>query len=185
MGDKCLLQELIRGRVEYSTSLVVWRGKIKYAVRTRYVYDSDEYVWPRVGELTERRRTDAPPPTEPELVAVLPILDGFCGACNLNYKLRSEGDVALLEINTRLGADIACDAPAHFLRRFFEVIAELPPDPPLCVSRPSPERTSRPKRPVTVAVAVAGDGKARKVLTVAEHVQAKTAVAVSSKKKKL
>ena len=50
-----VLQEFMPGRHEYSTSLLVHSGKIIEAVRTKYEYDAEEYVWPRVNEISWKR----------------------------------------------------------------------------------------------------------------------------------
>ncbi|KAL3921891.1 MAG: hypothetical protein SGPRY_004747 [Prymnesium sp.] len=54
-GSKWVLQEFQKGCFEYSTSVLVQNGGIIDAVCTRYQYDSEEYVWPRVNEIWQNR----------------------------------------------------------------------------------------------------------------------------------
>lgn len=54
-GSKWVLQEFQRGCFEYSTSVLVQNGVIVDSICTRYQYDSDEYVWPRVNEIWQNR----------------------------------------------------------------------------------------------------------------------------------
>ena len=50
-GSKWLLQELIPGRHEVSTSLLVQDGKILDTICTVYEYSKEVYVWPDVSEV--------------------------------------------------------------------------------------------------------------------------------------
>ena len=148
LGTVWTLQELVRGRVEHSVSLIVEDGSIKRLLHTTYEYARPAYVWPRVRELSERRRTDTLVP--PEHVAVLEgLLVGYTGLCNVNYKVRGEqprteheqrgdadgteegrrptglvagepGQIALFEVNTRVGGDLANDAEREQVRALFE-----------------------------------------------------------------
>ena len=130
IGSSYVLQELIPGSVEFCTSIVAERGRIIFAVRTRYEYDSTEYVWPRVREIKTSRRSDVVDVHSPELELLQRLLEGYTGVGNFNYKVRSTGELALFEMNTRLGADMACDVPAHLLRSYVRLIVSLPSEPP-------------------------------------------------------
>ena len=40
--------------------------------------------------------------------------------CNFNYKVRQDsGHMGIFEVNTRVGADLACDVPRHRARALF------------------------------------------------------------------
>ena len=110
-GDRWLLQELIRGPVEYSASLLVAAGTVVKVVCVRYVYDLDAYVWPHnVNERKEQRSVVEVAPEHLQVMAFL--VKDYTGVCNFNYKLRdADGSLALLECNTRVGGDLAADAP--------------------------------------------------------------------------
>eukprot|EP00747_Dinoflagellata_sp_TGD_P081093 gnl/TRDRNA2_/TRDRNA2_161162_c0_seq3.p3 gnl/TRDRNA2_/TRDRNA2_161162_c0~~gnl/TRDRNA2_/TRDRNA2_161162_c0_seq3.p3 ORF type:complete len:167 (+),score=39.07 gnl/TRDRNA2_/TRDRNA2_161162_c0_seq3:724-1224(+) len=41
-------------------------------------------------------------------------LDDYSGFCNFNYKVHRDGKLCLFEINARVGADLACDAPSNW-----------------------------------------------------------------------
>jgi len=72
IGSRWVLQELVRGRVEVSTSLLVVRGAVLRAAVVAYTYDADEYVWPKVRELKQLRRTSDV--LEPDVLAALSAL---------------------------------------------------------------------------------------------------------------
>jgi hypothetical protein len=117
-----LLQEIIPGGTEYSVSLLVRDSQILDAVETRYEYDRDVYVWPHVEELGR----DSSGRVKPEHIAVMShFLGGYSGICNFNYKLRPNGEMAIFEVNTRIGADLACDVPRDRARDFFEKLEQL------------------------------------------------------------
>ena len=59
-GSRWVLQELMRGVHEYSTSLLVVKGEIIDSCCTRYEYDEEEYVWPRVNEIGWKRCVGPP-----------------------------------------------------------------------------------------------------------------------------
>lgn len=85
-------------------------------VRTTYVYDCDEYVWPRVTELRKERSSEAIPVDDAEATLLARLLVAYTGVCNLNYKRRPGGHPAVFEVNARVGADLACDVPAPMLK---------------------------------------------------------------------
>lgn len=85
-GSRYVLQELVRGRVEHSLSLLVEEGRVLRALHTRYEYSAAEYVWPRVHEVA-RSSTDAPPPAH--LAVLQPLIGSYSGFCNVNYKTRA------------------------------------------------------------------------------------------------
>ena len=119
VASEWLLQELILGRVEYATSILCKGGVVLDAITTRYEYDADEYVWPHVKELRDRRSSSRDV-ARTHLDAMVAFLDGYNGICNFNYKIRADGTLCIFEVNTRVGADLACDVPAPWLRAFFE-----------------------------------------------------------------
>ena len=135
-GARYVLQELVRGRVEHSLSLLVEDGRIVRALHTWYEYDDDAYVWPRVRELT-RESTAVPPPAHVEVLR--PLVVGYSGFCNVNYKERApvprragadggaddpDTVLAIFEMNTRVGGDLVNDVPKAAARAFLEGLQE-------------------------------------------------------------
>jgi len=111
-----VLQELIPGRHEFSTTLLVDSGRILDVAGTRYEYDAEVYVWPRV-ELVKTEYVGVP---EEHLKIMEPMLEGFSGICNFNYKLREDGSIAILEVNPRVGGDLVFDVPRSKARAMLE-----------------------------------------------------------------
>lgn len=114
-----LLQELVPGRLEYSTSMLVVEGEVVDVVCMRYEYDSEEYVWPQVREVN--RHLEASVPGE-HLAAMKLLLHGYSGFCNFNYKVRPDGRPCFFEANARVGADLSADAPRWRARQLFEAL---------------------------------------------------------------
>jgi len=123
-GSTWLLQELMSGQLEYSVSLLVKGGQILDAISTEYKYSKEEYVWPHVDEI--HRKTRGHIPAE-HLLIMQQFLSEYSGICNFNYKVRPSGGLCIFEINTRVGADLACDVPRRRARRLFEKLDELTP----------------------------------------------------------
>mmetsp|Transcript_55303 Transcript_55303/g.171332 ORF Transcript_55303/g.171332 Transcript_55303/m.171332 type:complete len:250 (+) Transcript_55303:168-917(+) len=121
LGAAWVLQELVTGRFEYSTALLVRDGEILDAACTRYEYSAEEYVWPKVTEL----RKDSPAVPPEHLAVMRALLEGYSGFINFNYKLRPGGRLCLFEANARVGADLACDVPRAAARRMFERLDAL------------------------------------------------------------
>lgn len=115
-GSVWLLQELCPGRLEASVSLLVLQGEIVDSIYTEYEYDADEYVWPHVNEVARRMIEPCP---AAHLAVMRDFLIGYSGICNFNYKLRRDGRMCIFEVNTRVGADLACDAPRARARALF------------------------------------------------------------------
>ena len=118
-NGRTLLQELIPGRVEHACSVLVSDGKIIDAVDTEYTYDRDEYVWPFVKEEKDKRVSHDHIP-EAHLAVMAALLSGYSGIGNFNFKVRPSGEIAIFEINTRVGGDLADDVPRWRARTFFE-----------------------------------------------------------------
>ena len=234
LGSDWLLQELVSGEEEHSTSLLVVDGDLLRAEAVCYTYCAAEYIWPHVREKKERRRfrswsrfgdagdgtgrvggggdgtggvggggdgsgggdgggggggggsgcgcsggggsgcgdrcgecdgsgggagadpgsgggagaypgSDACSEMVDEMeaalgwptgmgAAVAALLAGYTGVCNLNHKERpnpstgrqdGSGLHALLEVNTRVGGDLAKDVPRPRAAAFFEAIGRL------------------------------------------------------------
>ena len=127
LGVGWVLQELVRGRVEIATSLLIHKGRVLQAATTSYTYDADEYVWPHVKEKRAERTTAAGPPAQ--LGHMLALLGNeFQGICNFNYKLRSDATLCVFEVNPRMGSDLGCDVPMRVLRGFLGQLDALPVD---------------------------------------------------------
>jgi len=117
-GSTWLLQELCPGRFEASVSLLVFDGQIVDSIYTEYEYDAESYVWPFKVTEVGRRLIE---PTPPEHLAVMrDFLQGYTGICNFNYTVRPHGRMCIFEVNTRVGADLACDAPRARARHLFQ-----------------------------------------------------------------
>ena len=140
-GARYSLQELVRGRVEHSLSLLVEDGRVVRAMHTCYEYEQDVYVWPRVREL-HRTSSDSPPRSH--LAVLRHLIAGYSGFCNVNYKTRdaarssgeasacateADGDdpdtvLAIFEMNTRVGGDLVNDVPKREARAFLTALQE-------------------------------------------------------------
>ncbi|CAJ1339659.1 unnamed protein product [Effrenium voratum] len=107
LSAQWLLQELVPGCFEFSTSLLVCKGEIMEEACMRYRYDAEVYVWPRVTELGKELLE-----AQPEHRFVMQkLVQGYSGFINFNYKLRPDGQMCIMEANARIGADLACDVP--------------------------------------------------------------------------
>jgi len=126
-GSKWVLQEFMPGRFEYSTSVLVLKGEILEAVCTKYEYDAEEYVWPRVTEITWKRQFPEVPEEHMRTMTAFLSAPGyeFSGICNFNYKIRADNSLCIFEINTRVGADFACDIPRPRARAILEKLDSL------------------------------------------------------------
>lgn len=123
-GSTWLLQELVSGSLESCVSLLVDRGEILDAICTEYEYDKEEYVWPHVGEVNRWSHCNIP---ADHLDTMHAFLVDYSGICNFNYKVRPSGSMCIFEVNTRVGADLACDVPRKRARALFEKLDSLTP----------------------------------------------------------
>lgn len=114
-----LIQELVPGNEEIATTLVVVDGVVKASMRTCYTYRDEVYVWPETAE-TKRASNELP---DAERVQLEPFVRFFTGVCNFNYKVRTDGRVAVFEINPRVGADF-CDAKVSLARRIVDAASK-------------------------------------------------------------
>lgn len=121
IGGDWLLQELVPGSFEYSTTLLVHRGEILDVLGTRYKYAGEVYVWPRVTML-ETIHVSVP---GAHVRVMSTILAGFSGICNFNYKLRRNGKLCIFEVNPRVGGDVVFDLPRPRVRAMFEKLDAL------------------------------------------------------------
>jgi len=121
-GEEWLLEEMCPGRLELSASLLVSNGEIVDSILSEYEYDADEYVWPHVGEVG---RTFVDPVPAEHLAVMRGFLEDYHGICNFNYKVRRDGRLCIFEVNTRVGADLACDVPRARARALFAKMDEI------------------------------------------------------------
>jgi hypothetical protein len=99
---------------------VTWHTEDVACVTWCMACAQEVYVWPHVRELKERRVShDVLPPAHRRVMAAL--LDGYSGMCNVNYKLRGD-ELCIFEVNTRVGGDLAMDAPPGLARTLFEAL---------------------------------------------------------------
>jgi len=124
VGSQYVLQELISGRMEYSTSLLCNNGEILDAVCTRYEYNREQYVWP--NDVEEVGHDYVSVPAE-HMDLMRRFLGGFSGVCNFNYKLRYDGAMCIFEVNPRVGGDLAFEVPRARARAFFEKLDSMFP----------------------------------------------------------
>ena len=116
-GTTWLLQELCEGSIELSVSLLVVSGDILDAVCTEYVYDSERYVWPHVGELEDRRRSYDNIPAE-HLAVMKDFLHEYSGICNFNYKVRPNGRMCIFEVRPRVRSNaLPCGTAVPYVSR--------------------------------------------------------------------
>lgn len=116
-GAEWILQELIQGCIECSTSLLVVEGKIIDAICTEYEYSSSAYIWPNnVYEMGKKFPERIP---AYHLNVMSAFLKGFSGICNFNYKFRM-GQLVIFEVNPRVGGDLVFDVPKDRARALFE-----------------------------------------------------------------
>lgn len=127
-GTTWLLQELCSGEIEYSVSLLVLEGEILDAICTEYEYAAKEYVWPHVQEVGRRSHSDIP---AKHLACMEAFLREYSGICNFNYKVRPDGSMCIFEVNTRVGADLACDVPRDRARALFQKLDAITPRTPV------------------------------------------------------
>lgn len=120
-GTRWVLQELIPGRLEYSTSLLCKGGEVFDAVCMRYEYDQEEYIWPHVKDV----RCDYCGVPAAHMEVMRAFLEGYSGICNFNYKLRKDGSLCLFEVNPRVGGDLAFEVPRPRACAFFEKMDAL------------------------------------------------------------
>jgi len=126
-GSTWLLEELCEGSIELSVSLLVVSGEILDAVCTEYEYDQEQYVWPHVGEVGRRSYDNIP---AEHLAVMKDFLFEYSGICNFNYKVRPNGRMCIFEVNTRVGADLACDVPRSRARALFAKLDSIWEDIP-------------------------------------------------------
>jgi len=116
-----VLQELVPGSVELSVSMLVSAGSILDVVGMRYTYDRSIYIWPNVVEL-KKELYEVPTQHIDVLAAFVGEYDGIL---NFNYKIRPDGRICLFEVNTRIGADLACDVPRERARQLFLMLEKI------------------------------------------------------------
>mmetsp|Transcript_141601 Transcript_141601/g.244888 ORF Transcript_141601/g.244888 Transcript_141601/m.244888 type:complete len:421 (+) Transcript_141601:147-1409(+) len=129
LGSHWVLQELITGCLECSTSLLVVEGEILDVICTEYEYETISYVWPNVGEV--ERSSSNQVPIE-HLADMSSFLRGYSGICNFNYKIQwgvknfsFGGQMKIFEVNPRVGGDLGCDVPRDMACALFERLDEL------------------------------------------------------------
>lgn len=89
---ECVLQELVLGPLEYSTSILITDGEVHDAITSTYDYAEEEYVWPHVKEVTANRVATRDVVPE-HLETMRAFLSEYEGICNFNYKV-SDGYTA-------------------------------------------------------------------------------------------
>lgn len=117
-----VMQELVPGMYEYSTTLLVSDGEIWDAVCSRYEYSSDVYIWPQLEYL----RSEYVSVPEQHLETMRAMLGPFSGICNFNYKIRPSGRMCIFEVNPRVGGDLVFDVPKRRVRVLLEKLDAMP-----------------------------------------------------------
>lgn len=121
LQPKWVLQELIPGRIEYSTTMLVVEGEVLDVIGTKYEYDGEEYVWPNVEEV--KHEYCSVPEEHVEIFSR--ILSNFSGICCVGYKFRADGSMGFFEVNPRIGGDLVFDAPKPRARALFEKLDSM------------------------------------------------------------
>lgn len=104
LGKPVLLQELIPAHTDFVTHVVCVRGRIVWHQSYAYPLAREWQVrGPVRGQ--EIRPWRASPGNIREFESVLEPL-GFDGPANIDYRYRSDGSLAILEINPRLGGSL-------------------------------------------------------------------------------
>ncbi|CAE7945436.1 unnamed protein product, partial [Symbiodinium sp. KB8] len=85
-----------------------------------YEYDSDTYVWPRCRRVSKHLHSVP----EEHMLVFQEFLRQYRGICNFNYKVRESGQLSIFELNTRIGGDLAVDAPRDRARALLEKLDE-------------------------------------------------------------
>lgn len=116
LEEHWILQELIRGENEFSTTLLVVDGKIQDWAGMKYQYSMEAYVWPHV-RLVDQELCSVP---EGHREIFEKFLVGFSGICNFNFKLREDGSMCIFEVNPRVGGDLSFDIPKPRARALLE-----------------------------------------------------------------
>jgi len=116
VGSDWVMQELVPGIHEYSTSLLVDNGRILDYACSRYEFSSEIYVWPK----QDYSHSDYLSVPQSHLEFMSEFLVGFTGICNFNYKLRPNGQMCIFEVNPRVGGDLVFDVPKPRVRAMFE-----------------------------------------------------------------
>lgn len=116
MPSDWVLEELLPGIYEYSTTLLVKDGQILDIACSKYEYAAEVYVWPQL----EYFRSEFVSVPEAHQKVFSAMLAGFSGICNFNYKLRPDGSLCFFEVNPRVGGDLIFDVPKKKVRAMFE-----------------------------------------------------------------
>lgn len=124
-GAQWVLQELVRGRFEYAASLLVHCGEVLQVLGTEYEHAREVYVLPREKPIGSRE-IEVPQ----EHVAIMrSFLQGYSGFCNFNYKVLGAdtppGELCILEVNTKLGSDLARAVNWARARKFLETLDQI------------------------------------------------------------
>ena len=89
-----MLQELVLGPLEYSTSILITGGEVHDAITSTYDYAEEEYVWPHVKEVTANRVATRDVVPE-HLETMRAFLAEYEGICNFNYKVSDSAHMAV------------------------------------------------------------------------------------------
>ena len=116
---KYFRQEFIAGKTEYTTHIVMFEARIRFASTFAFDFDRDHFVKGRRFQPVSRRQMASP---------FLDIFEGilnaleFCGTCCFNYKI-VEGVPKIFELNPRFGGSLAGDINSY-LDAYIGVLAE-------------------------------------------------------------
>lgn len=116
LGPDWLLQEIVPGEYEYSTTVLMDHGTIVDYACSRYKFSRDVYVWPAL----EYSKSDHVSVPEHHLGTMQLLLTNFTGIGNVNYKIRPDGRMCIFEVNPRVGGDLVWDVPKPRVRAMFE-----------------------------------------------------------------
>ena len=100
-GEQYILQEYVAAPLEYTAHLFVKNGSVLW--NAVYSYQSTQLSVRRVGFPFTRARLGA---QEIEIIEQFLKPVSYTGPCNVDYILREDGRMAILEINPRLGGSL-------------------------------------------------------------------------------
>jgi hypothetical protein len=121
-GHTCILQSLEREPVEYVTHCVCRDGRILWHCTFAYEADARDLI--RTANMVNPVRPVAASASGLEQIETLLVPLGYCGPCNVDYKISNSGKLAVFEINPRLGGSLMRPENVDYLQGALSCIIE-------------------------------------------------------------
>ena len=118
-GQKYILQEFVPGGREYATYCLFENGKLLWHCSYAFTYQENSIRL--TGENMERVVASAAQLDQIQRF-IAPL--NYTGPCNIDYKLRPDGSIAILEINPRLGGTLMRPENVEDLSQALSLIIE-------------------------------------------------------------